>query len=97
MERNEISHHECRFFVVLKKNKDKWMSHKELATEAKISERTARAYTLKFVKLGLLDVAEVFPAHRYRYAEKASKRNTGYVDRLERVCEVFGIAEVVNA
>jgi hypothetical protein len=26
-------------------------------------------------RLGLVDLAEVFPAHRYRWSEKAAKRN----------------------
>lgn len=50
---------------------------------------------MKLVDLGLLDQAEVFPAHRYRLSSKADKRNKSYLQRLERAAEVFGIA--INA
>jgi hypothetical protein len=46
---------------------------------------------LKLTRMGILECAEVFPAHRYRMAEKAGKRNGGYVTRLEQVCEIFGL------
>jgi hypothetical protein len=92
MERNEISIHETRAFVALLKNRGKWITSKELAREANIAERTARAFSLKFTKLGLVDVAEVFPAHKYRLSEKASKRNAAYFGRLQKACDVFGIA-----
>jgi hypothetical protein len=97
MERNEISIHETRAFVAFLKNKEKWITSKELAKEANIAERTARAFSLKFTKLGLLDLAEVFPAHKYRLSEKASKRNAAYFGRLERAREVFGLGEPIAA
>jgi hypothetical protein len=92
MERNEISVHETRAFVAFLKNKEKWITSKELAKDAAIAERTARAFCLKFTRLGLVDVAEVFPAHKYRLSEKASKRNVAYFGRLQRACDVFGLS-----
>lgn len=89
MERNEISIHEVRVFQFLKGGGDKWVTAKDVAAAASVASRTARAHLLKFVKLGIADQAEVFPAHRYRMAEKASKRNAGYMLRLESACEVF--------
>jgi hypothetical protein len=47
---------------------------------------------LKLVNLGIFDQAEVFPAHRYRLAEMADKRNKGYALRIEQAMSVFGIA-----
>lgn len=91
MERNEISIHETRAFVAFLKNKERWITSKELAKEAGIAERTARAFCLKFTQLGLVDLAEVFPAHKYRLSEKASKRNAAYFGRLDRAREVFGL------
>jgi predicted ArsR family transcriptional regulator len=91
MESNEISIHEAKLFLALKKTGEQWTTSKELAKQAGVADRTARAHLVKLVKLNLADVAEVFPAHRYRYAEKASKRNAGYVNRLERAAEVFGL------
>lgn len=91
MERNEISIHETRAFVAFVKNNEKWITSKELAKEADVAQRTARAFCLKFTKLGLVDVAEVFPAHRYRLSDKASKRNAAYFGRLQKACDVFGL------
>ncbi len=91
MERNEISIHEARFYAVAEATKSGWTTSRELAKAAQIAERTARAYAQKFVSLGLFDVAEVFPAHRYRLSEKAGKRNAAYVTRLANAVEVFAI------
>lgn len=93
MERNEISMQEATLFAKLTEiGSSVWHTNKELASliGAK-SDRTVRAHTAKLVTLGLLDQAEVFPAHRYRLSEMASKRNAAYVMRLKRACEIFGI------
>lgn len=90
MERNEISVHEVRVYVALKAAGG-WLTNTEIAEAAKVAARTARAHTLKLVRLGVLDLAEVFPAHRYRLAELAKKRNTAYVQRLESARAVFGL------
>lgn len=66
-----------------------WATARELATAAGIADRTGRAYALKFVKLGLFDLAEVSPAHRYRWSTMAAKRNRAYMQRLTRAAEVF--------
>ena len=89
MEKSEISHHELRTYKALK-SATTWLTSREIAAQAKISPRTARAHVTKFVNLGLIDVAEVFPGHRYRWSEKADKRNAAYLKRLERAMEVFG-------
>lgn len=91
-ERNEISRHEIEVFRVLLLNAQSWKTNRELAAECQaVAPRTVRAMTFKFVHLGILDQAEVFPGHKYRLADKAAKRNRGYVDRLRRVAEVFGV------
>jgi hypothetical protein len=90
VEQNEISVQECRVYLALKK-RQAWVSNRELAKEAGIADRTARAKTLKFVGLGICDVAEVFPGHRYRFSEKAGVRNNAYVRRLESAIEVLGM------
>jgi len=92
MEKNEISLHEVKLFLALQKNVAQWMTSKELAKASGVAERTARAHCYKLAKLGLVDTAEVFPAHRYRMAEKADKRNGGYLQRLQAACEVFGLS-----
>lgn len=92
MELNEISTHEVEVFRVLRENAGRWMTNKDIAALVNgVAERTVRAKTIKLVQLGLLDQAEVFPAHRYRLSAKARQRNTGYVIRLEGAAEVFGV------
>lgn len=91
MERNEISLHEVKLFLAIKGRDGKWATSRDLAAEAGVAERTARAHLLKLVNLNVLDVAEVFPAHRYRLAGKAEKRNTSYFVRLRNAIEVFNI------
>lgn len=95
MERNEISVQEARAYHIFKTRHGEWLTAKGLATYAKIAPRTARMCGLKLVRLGLLDLAEVWPAHRYRLSEKAPKRNIAYVQRLEAALEVFGIIQAV--
>lgn len=90
METSEISIHQCRLFHALKTDGG-WITSKEAAIKADIAKRTARAHLLRFVQQGLLDQAEVFPAHRYRLAAKADKRNLAMLQRLESACVVFGL------
>lgn len=88
-ERSEVSLHEVKIFRKMKAEPARWFTHKELAKDCGFSERTVRAHTLRFVKLGILDQAELFPAHRYRLSEKATRRNVAYVQRLEQADEIF--------
>lgn len=90
-ETNEISVQQCRAFRFLQETKSRWITSVELATGAKIAERSARQYAKRFVDLGIIDQAEVFPGHRYRLSPMASKRNTGYLKRQEAACEVFAL------
>ena len=89
MERNEISSHEAAVWRLFQLNADRWLSSKEIALEAKIAPRTARAHVLKLSQLGVIDVAELFPAHRYRLSSKAIKRNRGYTQRLDAAVCIF--------
>lgn len=90
-ERSEISEHEVKIYMLLKAQPEKWFTHKEIATGTGVAERTVRMHTVRFVKLGLLDLAELFPAHRYRFSEKGHRRNKSYTLRLESAAEIFGI------
>lgn len=92
MERNEISIHEASIYTSLLKAGN-WMTNREIAKASTrpVAERTVRHHTKRLVALGLLDLAEVFPAHRYRASDMANKRNAAYVNRLKAACEVFGI------
>ncbi len=92
-EKGEISIHEARLYRVFTAAPASWLTNREVAEAAKIAERTARLHTLRLVQLGILDLAEVFPAHKFKLAQAADKRNRGYLTRLENVCEVFDLAK----
>lgn len=52
MARTTISLHEAKVFHLLKTNKDKWLSHGEIADALKpISDRTVRAHVLRLTRL----------------------------------------------
>lgn len=89
METNEVSHHQIRVFRALKGGQ--WFTASEIASATGVAGRTSRAHLRNLTSLGLLDVAEVFPAHRYRLSEKAEKRNAAYMRRLEEAAAVFGL------
>ncbi len=89
MEKNEISIHEIKVFTALESKS--WKTNKDLSEETKIPLRTVSFKTKKFVDLGICDLAEVYPGHRYRLSDKASKRNKAYFDRIIQAKSVFGI------
>lgn len=94
MEHNEISTHELAIVKVLRDG-GKWLSNEQILRLHQdgggfpMSDRTVRAKTLKLVGLGLIDQAEVFPSHKYRWSAKAKQRNAAYLLRLERAAEVM--------
>jgi predicted ArsR family transcriptional regulator len=92
MEKNEVSLHEVLVYQVLAEGK--WVTNREIADRTGVAPRTARQHTLKLVKLGIADQAEVFPAHRYRLSDHAGQRNRGYADRIKRAAEIFGDAKL---
>jgi len=94
-ETNEISVHAARIYATLRDraaNGKGWMTAHEIASASEVAPRTARAYAKRFVDAGIVDLAEVFPAHRYRLSTLAKNRNRTYDQRLEQACEIFGIA-----
>jgi DNA-binding IclR family transcriptional regulator len=90
MERNEISLHEVRVYLALKAAGG-WLTNAEVAAAAGVAGRTARLHTLRLARLGVIDQAEVFPAHRFRLSGKAAKRNPAYLQRLDAAVTVFGL------
>lgn len=88
MEKNDISAHEVRVFKSLT---NEWKSTREISEEAQVAYRTANMHLLRFVKLGLIDLARVFPGHRYRLSEKSNKRNAGYHIRLDQAASALGL------
>lgn len=90
MERNEISVHEAMVFNTLANTKA-WMRNEDIAKSTGMPRRTVRSHTARLVNLGLVDLAEVFPAHRYRYSAKADKRNKAYLQRIQQAIDIFGL------
>lgn len=92
-EGNEVSIHEVLVWKHFEKNAGRWFSINELKPTLgdKMVPRTIRNHANKLASLGILDMAEVFPGHRFRLSEKASKRNAGYLQRLQVAAEVLGV------
>jgi hypothetical protein len=91
MERNAVSIHEVRVFQCFTAAPSQWFTAAQVAEVAGVAARTARAHALKLVQLGILDQLAVFPAHRYKLAVKADKRNKGYYQRLIQAAEIFSL------
>jgi len=87
MEKSEVSEHEVRVYRAL--CGEKWMTAIEVSEAAHVAPRTARHHCKRLHELGLVDMAEVFPGHRYRVSAHARKRNAAYVRRLDRAAEVM--------
>lgn len=88
METSEISLHQVRIYRFVAQHKG-WITAKEIAGGANVGDRTARSHALRFVRLGIFDQAEVFPAHRYRLSELAGKRNKAFLQRLDEAAEIL--------
>ena len=92
MARTTISLHEAKVFHLLKTNKDKWLSHGEIADALKpISDRTVRAHVLRLTRDGIVEVAKLFPHHKHRFVDKVGKTNREYVTRLDQAVALFGL------
>jgi predicted transcriptional regulator len=90
-EGNEVSLHEVKVYLALRSNPGQWITNADIERAASVPRRTVRWHTRRLVNLGIVDQAEVFPAHRYRLADKADKRNGSYARRLEQAVEIFGL------
>lgn len=91
-ERAEVSIHEVKVCAALIAAGSTWLTNREIADKAAIPARTVRLHTLRLTKLGLLDQAELFPGHRFRWSSKADKRNGNYLRRLQEAASIFGVA-----
>jgi hypothetical protein len=91
METNEVSLHRLKVYLFVKQARE-WLTNEDIAKGAGVAPRTARQHTRGLVGLGILDQAEVFPAHRFKISAKADTRNKAYMLRLERASEVFNLA-----
>jgi predicted transcriptional regulator of viral defense system len=88
-ERRTVSLHEVKVWLALRGKPGQWLTNDEIAKESGVRVRTARQYTLRLVKQGLLERAETFPAYRFRLASKVEP--SAYQQRIEAVIEAFGL------
>jgi predicted transcriptional regulator of viral defense system len=86
---NEVSTHEVRIYRAL--SDGQWMTSQQIADTANVAPRTARAYALRLVKLGVLEEIKTFPGHRYRFSNRKISR--AYAERIERAAEALGMKE----
>jgi len=86
---SEISVHEARLFSVLSANEERWMTTRELATEADVAVRTVRVHLKRLARLGIVEEAKVFPGFRYRM--KKDRWSVEHHRSLLEACAVFGL------
>lgn len=84
-----VSVHEIRVFRSLEGAG--WVTAGDVSKSARVSPRTARSHLLKFVQLGLVEVARVFPAFRYRIAANVDEHQ--YAVRLRKASTLFSELE----
>jgi hypothetical protein len=92
METAEISRHQVAMYLFVKGAKG-WVTSRDIEEGAGVCGSSARHFAKKLVDMGIFDVAEVFPGHRYRLSSLASKRNKSMVVRFETAASVFGMDE----
>ena len=68
---------------------DEPLTNREIAIQANVALRTARAHTRYLLDLGLLDLFETFPRHLYQLADQAAKRHAAYYQRLETLSRLI--------
>lgn len=91
MEKSEISVQECLIFSALSTRT--WKTILGMTKESGVPRRTVNSMMLKFLHLGLIDLAEVFPRHHYKLSKLASKRNLAYLTRIKSATKVFKNSE----
>jgi hypothetical protein len=95
VEHAEISSHQVRVFRFVRDAK-RWVTSREIVVGARVAPRTAREHAYRLVALGILDQAEVFPGHRYRFSAQADKRNKAYLLRLAEAEAIFNEYELTT-
>lgn len=90
MERAEISRHEVAVYNCFRDRPAQWMTNDEAhEITVGVAKRTIRLHTKRLLDLGILDRMELFPAHKFKLSDKASKRNAAYLARLQAAAVVF--------
>jgi len=93
VETNEISLHQFKIYDALKKSQE-WLSMKDIVKQTGAARGTVGQHLRRFIKLGLVDQAEVWPGHRFRLSPHAEKRNKSLMERLEQSGKIFSQFEI---
>lgn len=88
-EKSEISLHLVKVFKAIKDADGKWVTNKEVSAMIKMPLRTVASHTLHLSDAGMINQAEVFPAHKFQFSGKADKRNKAFYERVIRAMEIF--------
>jgi len=67
-----ISAHEIRVYELLK-NSGRWMTAAEIAAQANVAPRTARAHAHRLSDAGVFEEMASFPSYRYRLNSSPNK------------------------
>lgn len=84
-----VSPHEIAVLRVL--SDGGWHTNVEIAEKADVAQRTARSYTLRLAKLGVLEQVDAFPRRLYRMVDNAVARNHEYFTRVEAAANAMAM------
>ena len=87
--RSEVSIHEVRIYGLFKNNPGKWFTNKTISAALGMAARTVRQHTLRFVKFKIIEQADVFPAHRFRFCDKVAGSAAVHIERLNNAAAAF--------
>lgn len=78
-----------KVFKTIKDLNGKWINNQQIAEKTGVAKRTVSAHTLHLADAGIINQAEVFPAHQFQISEVGNKRNKAFFERLEKAAEIF--------
>jgi predicted DNA-binding transcriptional regulator len=84
------SQHEVKVWLALRDKPDQWLTNSDIARESGVKVRTARQYTLRLFKQGVLERTETFPEYRYQLAPRSAVTDA-YRQRIEAAMKAFGL------
>jgi len=88
--KGKVAFHEAKVFVTLRGKPGQWLTNDDIARDAGVKPRTARQYTARCFKHGLLERAETFPAYKFRWVTVVGEPSA-YQKRIEAALEPFGL------
>lgn len=86
----EITEHLARVAIDLRKRGD-WATAIEVAATSGVAGRTTRHHLTRLVKVGVVELVEAFPGHRYRWSTAPSEKCEAFVVKLDAVIGALGL------